>query len=92
MRAAVVELVLAVAAAAGSVVSWLASISTVEVPPILEGEPLTTSTIYSPPLLTLSLLLATVAGVLTVLGVARLRRANRSRVDSAVAAPANDPV
>jgi len=35
---------------------------------------------------------ATVAGVLAVLGVARLRRANRGRVDSAVAVPANDPV
>lgn len=92
MKAAIVELVLAVAAATGSVASWLASTSTVEVPPILEGEPLTASTVYSPPLLTLSLLLATVAGVLTVLGVARLRRANRGRVDSAVAVPANDPV
>ena len=92
MKIAVVELVLAFAAAAGSVVSWLASISTVDVPPILEGEPMTTSTIYSPPLLTLSLLLATIAGVLAVLGVARLRRADRGRVDSAVAVPAGDPV
>jgi hypothetical protein len=92
VRGAIVELVLALAAAAGSVVSWLASISMVDVPPILEGEPMTTSAVYSPPLLTLALLLATLAGVLAVLGVTRLRRAKRGRVDSAVAAPANDPV
>lgn len=89
---AIVELVLAVAAAVGSVVSWLASVSTVAVPPIIEGEPLTTSWVYSPPLLTLSLLLATVAGVLAVLGVARMRRANRGRADSAVEVLANGGV
>ena len=70
----IVELVLALVAAVGSVLSWMASMSTVQVPPIIEGEPLTTSLVYSPPLLTLSLLLATVAGVLAVLGVTRLRR------------------
>jgi hypothetical protein len=73
MRAGV-ELVLAVVAAAGCVLSWLAASSTVVVAPVLEGEPPTTSVEYSPPLLVLSLLLATVAGVLVVLGVARLRR------------------
>ena len=54
--------------------SWLAASSTVVVAPMLEGEPQTTSLVYSPPLLALSLLLATVAGVLAVVGVARLRR------------------
>lgn len=73
-RRAIVELVLAVVVAIGCVLSWLASISTVDVPPIIEGEPMTTSSVYSPPLLSLSLLLATVAGVLVVVGVARLRR------------------
>lgn len=73
-RGAVIELLLALAAAIGGVLSWLAAATTVEVPPIIEGEPLTTSLVYSPPLLTLSLVLATVAGVLAVLGVARLRR------------------
>ena len=91
-RGAVIELVLALAAAIGAVLSWLAAVTTVEVPPIIEGEPLTTSLVYSPPLLTLSLLLATVAGVLAVLGVARLRRASRARVDSAAQAPASDRV
>ena len=75
MRARV-ELVLAVVAAAGCVLSWLAARSTVEVAPVLDGEPLTTSVVYSPPLLVLSLFCATVAGVLAVLGIARLRRAN----------------
>jgi hypothetical protein len=73
-RSAVIELVLALAAAIGCVLSWLAAVTTVEVPPIIEGEPMTTSSVYSPPLLTLSLLLATVAGVLVVVGVAQLRR------------------
>ncbi|MGZ5380059.1 MAG: hypothetical protein ACXWD8_19390 [Mycobacterium sp.] len=91
-RGAVIELVLALVAAIGCVLSWLAAVTTVEVPPIIEGEPLTTSSVYSPPLLTLSLLLATVAGVLAVLGVARLRRARRGRVDSAAQAPANGRV
>jgi len=79
-RGAVIELVLALAAAIGCVLSWLAAVTTVEVPPIIEGEPMTTSSVYSPPLLTLSLLLATVAGVLVVVGVARLRRARHGRV------------
>lgn len=78
-RRAIVELVLALIAAIGCVLSWLASTSTINVPPIIEGEPSTTSLVYSPPLVTLALLLATVAGVLAVLGVARLRRAGRGR-------------
>ena len=49
-------------------------VSPVTVAPVLDGEPQTTSVVYSPPLLVLSLLLATIAGVLAVLGVARLRR------------------
>lgn len=73
-RRAVIELLLALVAAVGCVLSWLASISTVDVPPIIDNEPWTTSLVYSPPLLALSLLLATVAGVLAVLGVAGLRR------------------
>ena len=51
----------------------IAARSTVVVAPVLDGEPMTTSVVYSPPLLVLSLFLATVAGVLAVLGVARLR-------------------
>jgi hypothetical protein len=71
---ATVELLLALVAAAGCVLSWLAAQSTVVVAPVLESEPKTASVQYSAPLLVLSLLLATVAGVLAVLAVARLRR------------------
>jgi hypothetical protein len=76
---ATIELVLAVVAAAGCVLSWLAARSTVVVAPVLDGEPMTTSVVYSPPLLVLSVLLATVAGVLAVLGIARLRRTAKQR-------------
>jgi len=71
---AVVELLLAGAAAVACVLSWRAAGTEVAVAPVLEGEPATTSMEYYPPLLTLALLLATAAGVLAVLGVARLRR------------------
>ena len=71
---AVVELVLAAVAAAGSVYCWLAARTTEMAPPVLPTEPSQVSTVYYPPLIALSLLLATVAGVLAVVGVARLRR------------------
>jgi hypothetical protein len=70
-----IELLVAALAAVGCVLSWLAASTTVVVAPVLEGETQTTSVVYSPPLLGLSLLLATVAGVLAVLGIARLRSA-----------------
>lgn len=76
-RRAVLELVLAVAAAVGCVVSWLQSRSTVVVAPIAHGEPTTTSIAVYAPLLVLALVLATLAGVLTVVGAARLRQRNR---------------
>jgi hypothetical protein len=69
------ELIAAVVAAVGAVLSWLAASTTVVVAPVLEGEPQTVSVVYSAPLLVLSLLLATVAGVLAVVGIARLRSA-----------------
>ena len=70
----VVELAAALAAAAGCVLAWLAASTTVVVPPVLDGEPLMTSVQYSAPRIGLALLLATVSGVLLVLGIARLRR------------------
>ncbi|KGI70612.1 hypothetical protein MJO55_03480 [Mycolicibacterium rufum] len=69
-----VELALAVLAAVGCVASWLSASRQVVVAPLLEGQPSTMSLVYDTPMLTLSLLLATVAGVLVVLAVARLRR------------------
>lgn len=71
---AAVELVVAAAAALGCVLSWLAARRPVTAPPVAPGEPETTVLVYSAPLLVLALLLATAAGVLAVLGVARLRR------------------
>ena len=71
---AALELVVAVAAAVGSVLSWSAAATTVVVAPVLEGEPQTASVEYSAPMLGLALLLATVAGVSVVLAVAHLRR------------------
>jgi hypothetical protein len=73
-RRSTIELLLALVAAAGCVLCWLGAQSTVVVAPVLESEPMTTSVEYSAPLLVLSLILATVAGVLVVVAVARLRR------------------
>jgi hypothetical protein len=73
-RRAIIELLLALAAAAGCVLSWRSARSTVVVAPVLAGEPLTTSVVYSPPLLVLALIFATAAGVLVVVALARLRR------------------
>ncbi len=73
-RRGVLQLVAAAFAAAGCVWSWLGARSDVEVAPVIDGQPATTSVVYDAPLLTLALLLATVAGVLVVLGIANLRR------------------
>jgi hypothetical protein len=73
-RRAAVELLLAAIAVVGCGWSWLRAQTTVEVAPILPGEPRTTSVIYYPPLLVLALVLATVAGVLAVFAIAALRR------------------
>lgn len=71
---AIVELVLAAAALIGCGLSWLAAKSTADVAPVIAGEPSKTSNVYDPTMITLSLLLVTVAGVLLVVGVARWRR------------------
>lgn len=71
---AVIQLLIAVAAAVGGVLSWATAGSTIEVAPVLPGEPVTYSVTYSAPMLVLALLLATVAGVLAVLGIANARR------------------
>lgn len=71
---AVVELVLAVLAAVGCVVSWLAARSTAEAAPVIASEPAMPTVVYDPSLVLLAVGLMTVAGVLAVLGVAGLRR------------------
>ena len=75
---AFIELALAFAAALGCAVSWSGVRSTVPVAPVANGEPATTSVVYDAQLLLLTLLLATAAGMLVVVGAARLRRAGRA--------------
>ncbi|BBU24412.1 hypothetical protein [Mycobacterium xenopi] len=74
---AIAEIALACAALLGCALSWLHARAPVQVAPVADGQPVTTSVVYDPPLLLLTLLLATAAGVLAVVGTARLRRAQR---------------
>ena len=71
---AVLELGLAFAALAGAAVSWAHARHTVNVAPVADGQPFTTSLVYDPRLLLLTMVLLTTAGVLEVVGVARLWR------------------
>jgi cell division protein FtsX len=71
---ALVELAVACAALVGGLVGWSRSHHVVAVAPIADGQPFTASTIYDPQLLLLTLILLTTAGVLAVVGTARLRR------------------
>ena len=52
----------------------MAARSEAVVAPVADGQPSTTSILYDPALISLALVLAAVAGVLAVLGVANLRR------------------
>ena len=52
----------------GAGVSWSHAHHTVAVAPIADGQPFTTSLVYDPQLLLLTLLLLTTAGVLAVVG------------------------
>lgn len=79
---AVVELVVAGVALVGVGVSWLHARHIVNVAPITDGQPSTTALVYNPQLLLLALLLALVAGVLAVLGIARLWRARSAATPS----------
>lgn len=75
---ALVELAAAVAAAVGCAASWSQVRYLVLVAPVTDGEPATTSVTYHPQMLLLTGVLATTAGVLVVVGIARLRRAGRA--------------
>lgn len=79
LHRAVAELGLAGAALAGCLLSWLQARSVVAVAPIADGQPVTMSAVYDPALLVLSLMLAALAGVLAVVGTARLRHGTQSR-------------
>ena len=69
-----VELVLAGAALVGAGLTWVNARHTVRVAPVADGQPFTTSLVYDPQLLLLTMILVTTAGVLAVVGIARLRR------------------
>ncbi len=71
---AFVELALACAALVGGGFAWVHARHTVRVAPIADGQPTTTSLVYNPQLLLLTLVLVTTAGVLAVVGIARLLR------------------
>jgi len=71
----VIQLIVAVGAVAGAALCWSQAKTLVDVAPITDGQPATISAVYDPPTMVLALVLATVAGVLAVLGVAGLRRA-----------------
>lgn len=79
---ALFELGLACLAMVGVAVSWLHSRHVVSVGPIADGQPVTTSLVYSPGLLFLTMLLAISAGVLAVVGAARLRRSTLEATSS----------
>lgn len=70
---ALLELCLALAALVACGVSWMYTRSTVAVAPVADGQPATTSVVYHPQQLMLTLLLAAIAGMLAVVGTARLR-------------------
>lgn len=70
---AVAELGLACLLVLGCGLAWSAVRSTVSVGPVAEGEPVTTSVVYDPPFVLLTLLSAAAAGALAVVGAARLR-------------------
>lgn len=77
-----VQLGLAVLALAGAAFAWSQVRSLVDVAPITDGQPATVSVVYDPPLMMLSWLLATAAGVLLVLGISGLRRISSGVVDA----------
>jgi len=76
---ALVELALAGAALVGAGVSWVHARRPVRVAPIADGQPFTTSLVYNPQLLLLTMVLVTAGGVLAVLAIARLTRGRRSK-------------
>lgn len=71
---AIVELVLGVAAAVGAVAAWFGSQTVVQNASLTDSEPVTRTVQFYAPTLALVFVGLTLAGVLIVTGVARLRR------------------
>ena len=76
---ALVELALAAATLVAAGVCWSHASQLRGVAPVAEGQPATTSLVYHPQLLLLTMLLAIIAGVFAVVGVARLLRSRALR-------------
>lgn len=74
---ALIELGLACLALVGAGLSWSHASHTQLVAPIADGQPFTTSLVYNPQVLLLTLVLATAGGVLMVAGTSRALRARR---------------
>ena len=79
---ALTKLGLACAALVGAGVSWGHARHMVGVAPVADGQPFTTSLVYDPKQLLLTMVLVTTAGVLAVVGVARLWRGRAARPSS----------
>jgi high-affinity K+ transport system ATPase subunit B len=77
-----VELGLAFFALAAASVTWAHARYTVTVAPVADGQPVTTSLVYHPQVLLVTLVLLTIGGVLEVVGVARLWRQRSSTPSS----------
>ena len=71
------QLLAAAMAVVGAALCWSQVTSLVDVAPVTDGQPATVSVVYDPPMMVLTLVLATAAGVLAVLAIAGLRRAAR---------------
>lgn len=76
---ALVELALAGAALVGAGVCWANASQLRGVAPVAEGQPYTTALVYDPQLLLLTMVLAIIAGVFAVVGMARLLRSRALR-------------
>ena len=87
----IIQVVLAALALAAAVVTGLSARSVAVVAPVTDGQPSTTSAVFDPPLMMLTWLLVTSAGVLAVLGVAGLVRARRPRTAVQVKTPESAP-
>jgi hypothetical protein len=64
-----IELTVAVLAILGAGVCWLDSQHTVRVAPVTDGQPVTTSVVYDPQFLLLTMLLLATGGMLAVVGI-----------------------
>ncbi|MCV7316048.1 hypothetical protein H7J77_10905 [Mycolicibacillus parakoreensis] len=73
-----VELGLGAVALAGGLLVWTRVSTVIAVAPVIDGQPVTHSTVYHPQLLAVTLLLVTLGGVLAVTGAARWRRTRPS--------------